>query len=1701
MSDHELNLVAPKESSNTSGNRTPVSENTNNSSQLNHAMSVNNQSDEPSSNGIDRNDQLTIDQFKDHQLEVHNQYAHDQQKGDDQLNANDQLIDTYLMKGDENHPMEIDGQTQTPQNNFVSENAYHRDEITTDEAQNRESNFKSLPTINTQIIESDQGDSSIQPQDSQLLSATLPSNNHKNETPFATPLKSLPPLKDIEQISTPRVFAVAKDGDSKGPDLFKESSATPEELEAASGYLEVSSEDLKGIEPRVVRAIAVKSSKHLQVLTELNFLNVQSEQIEVRTTKQTDELRNKLTSINKANNKLQEELDSLRSVEARAQELTYANTALSTQLQQAKANKERLESELSSINETRDLDVVALTTQVLELTLQNIEQAQRINELTRELNNVGQDLFSVKLEAAKQANTVKYLTNQKEWYEAELSKVQERYTDLLKKHETQYLTMSTENAQLSAQVEGLRTQLQVLREQNKQVEAELATLVRDAKARAASARREVDALVREMDNQRGLLELTQKQVEQRNTRVAQLEAYTEELRNELSGAVTEQDAAKERVVELEEKLARAEEAFGESSDGQVNLPRLHTEFHHVKKQLEVERRQKEVLSTQLAQFVAELDAKKPALASYRDQINEYEQRVRTLVQKVEVRGTEKSTMERELQRTRAQFIAKENELVQMKQLLRDVGRQLCFFLLHAHVRDNHEDPLTVLEKRAIENILDRTGNNGAIEESDADKLVSERMLEFKNVVELRERNEELLKSVRLMTRKLEEREDDEGAAVSEAKEAIMTLQGELARLEDQLGVVTSERDLLREKQKEKQENVIKVNENTEKEKKNVEKETENVEKKRKVEDLAAQADTEILNVRIHTLERTLADLRAELALVSKNLSFWKEQTAKLEQQLVTKLEALRNAEAALSRASFESHRLEQMKELAESTLSLQKAEAVQLRADKAQLNDFIVSLQSLLRDRDTASQQVSQRLDTSIAQYQELHSRLAEKDEIIARILREKQERNHKESNKVEQKTGDKDDDHKKSDNVDEHKVGTKEGDANQADSLVALDQMTELARATEEALAAATAQFESHKADLESRTTVLASERDRLQKVVQDLEIQLKQTRDELAATQNQVSTSAGEMKADYERKLQSLSADLNAQVQLASDHQRKYQLELQRNHELAQRAAELRESEEKLQSEILRLTREVNGLVSAEERAHLERGSMEDELKNARSALEEMRAQNALLAGQIEAGGRGDDEMAQVVGFLRKEKEAVEEELRREREKTNEAKIAQAKIELQDSAAALRPATFSLEKSSTSSSLELNILRESNSTLRREANEYREQAEELGVRAQKVSEELDALRSEHSKLNTELEVAQQRVRLVEETNKRLSSSSPGADDSNAVAAMREKYNDLRTKANSKLALQNETIVKLRESVDSLTAELDKIKKEHEKKTKETAKYTNALTQEKNQLVMQLAQLRAEKQKDEGKVLEEKKRELEEKQKEVEEKQKEVEEKEKEVEKKKKEVNERQKGLEEKEKAVDEKQKELNEKGQENKPEDVARLEARISELDQQLKAVGNNSDQAQTEEKLRGYEKEIAELKQKLESQAQELGEKLNESEKKANELKEKVETEGANAKARVEKLYEMKMKMLNKKVERLEKAKTDGETASSGAPQAATTTAAPAPAPATSTGFGSNGFGASSQPSSLLGTRSNTPLADGGQKRQFGEGGESPAKKQKE
>lgn len=1498
----------------------------------------------------------------------------------------------------EQTPIEIDDAEKDTEHQEDEKEQQHQSEQQQEDQQSEQ-----VQDVGNDLIQEDPHTSFLQPPAS--------------EKQFTTPSKDLPALKDIEPITTPKTFAVAKDAiedqenlhgdgdtnnnnnhnshDDSTPivasspmkhniladlEMHNEDTIDEDSLRAISGYLSLDESSIRSINnSSVLQALVSKSVEFQNITSENEFLKLKLEQNAQSIGKQLDDLKQKYSQSDNLATILKDEKEKLE-LNYKQQQQEFANLKegkdnIERELLQLKTSESAKDEELNKLRDAQGQFEMDFEQQINQLSSTNITQSKKLNELTKEINETRNDKFTLQLDLTKAQNEISYLRDQKEWFENELKSAQSRFTDLIKKHESEYISTTSNVSNFQIRNETLEKLKQQLESTVDDLKSKLEQEITKSSKTESEFELEKSRFLKEITSKEELIELTKLQSEQRASRIEQLESYIEEVKDSMGETIASLESRlseeTEKLMKVEEKLRRTEEVLDAELHKETDLPKLsdssamiaangislstlYSEYNHLKKQLVLERSQKQKMEIQLESFIAELDARKPAIANYREQIQFYENSMKEMIGKVETIRSEKTEVEKDAKRLRTVINENEIELVSLKKLLKDLGRQLCFYLIHSKIRDNNENPLTASEKRAIEKILDQSGRSDE-QESDSDKLITERLLEFKNIIELRQKNEELLVAIRNLSRKLESREDEnnnlESVAIEEAKEAILTLESELDSLNIKLDAITKERDALRSingKTATSNTNnnyLVQINEDLKKKvddcesiiSKLREQSSKTVvdlnEKLRVITDQknelslkvsVSDKSAELANSRLSIVQKSFEDSRQELDQVRKEINFWKQQTSKLEASLITKSEQLHQLEETLSSNKIAVASLEREREFKNVIQDSLQNEVNTLKQDKTKLNEFVLNLQSMLKEREESAKEISSKLNASIDNYQSLHKKLSEKEERIF-ILSNQSELSLKAQNaKLEQvneisrqlletknmlvekenlveelkkKLSSKRDivvapvatgvpaggstaSNNESNNNNLEIQQLKE-DLRIAESQV--DELTNLAKASETTLINATTSFEQYKHDSESKYQSLIKEKESLEEEVKRVNELYQTTANnlELAKTEhlaelNNLKLQLNEFRyksdqydaldKDYKEKLESIRKDLQEQVKLANESHNKYLIELNKNVTLSEQISGLKDKLEVKEVEIKNLAEEVKitkkSVEEQKDKLAVEKSQIETDLSMSNNKISELKEQNDLLLNQLEltkqsvnggsTGSENVDDLRQVINYLRREKDSSDAKLLVATHENQELKIRLTNVENQIAATS---STFNnstsvinldakvQEQKELSSQLEqMNILKESNNNLRQENSKLVEEIGKLHSEVDNLRKELDPLKATNNKLTTELEFAEQKVKLIEEENQRIKTSATSTDEEkveeakklhDSVQKMQEQMSRLKEKANQRV-LEKLAIITEK---DANIQELNKKIQELNNKIEELGKSTKVSDESKDQI------------------------------------------------------------------------------------------------------------------------------------------------------------------------------------------------------------------------------------------------------------------------
>jgi nucleoprotein TPR len=238
-----------------------------------------------------------------------------------------------------------------------------------------------------------------------------------------------------------------------------------------------------------------------------------------------------------------------------------------------------------------------------------------------------------------------------------------------------------------------------------------------------------------------------------------------------------------------------------------NLVDLYAEFHDTKIRLERERHKNETLRAEMDAILEEMENHAPLILADREEKKRLELELAEM--SVELEQSNKQAEEVSAKLKTAEMKAKDskNENSLLSTQLKDLSRQVQYLLIQNQMLIDSEPALDANEHAALQRLLDgeEVDDQQENSENDTQRLISQRLVLFKDIIELQKQNGDLLKITRELGSRMEREEEElkrkveniESTAVEEAKSAIHKLQQDVKRLQVNSEALKRERDMFR----------------------------------------------------------------------------------------------------------------------------------------------------------------------------------------------------------------------------------------------------------------------------------------------------------------------------------------------------------------------------------------------------------------------------------------------------------------------------------------------------------------------------------------------------------------------------------------------------------------------------------------------------------------------------------------------------------------------------------------------------------------------------------------------------------------------------------------------------------------------------------------------------------------------------------------
>lgn len=445
-------------------------------------------------------------------------------------------------------------------------------------------------------------------------------------------------------------------------------------------------------------------------------------------------------------------------------------------------------------------------------------QHQKTVELRRQVSTLEQTIQSNSSAAATTRIRIQNLEQELdlskkngEWYQSELKAKQEEYMKYRKEKGAKAAELQRINEDINSTVDTLKRTEGTLRNRLAEVEQKFEDSLVSIQQLSEDATKTEENHRLELDRANRLAQLQEKSAATERRRVHEFQEALEQandgaadeigrVRAEVETEHSERQAAEERVAELESTVNRLEtellemqarpqtpvrgmngngsnassragtpsRTFSPASSrmkGSMSMTQMYSEYSTMKSQLIKEQRNSEQYKSTLDDMIRDLEALRPEVEGLRSRNATLLEEMNAMSALLDSYSKEKDTARKDARKaeTEAHKLTSQRDIY--KQQIVDLSAQVRYLIMQNHVLEQGEN-LTEADIAELERVAQGQIREQDVEGlSDTGRVISERLVVFKNISDLQEKNVQMTNMLRQLSEQME-------SAESRAKENI-----------------------------------------------------------------------------------------------------------------------------------------------------------------------------------------------------------------------------------------------------------------------------------------------------------------------------------------------------------------------------------------------------------------------------------------------------------------------------------------------------------------------------------------------------------------------------------------------------------------------------------------------------------------------------------------------------------------------------------------------------------------------------------------------------------------------------------------------------------------------------------------------------------------------------------------------------------------
>jgi len=560
----------------------------------------------------------------------------------------------------------------------------------------------------------------------------------------------------------------------------------------------------------------------------------------VKHVKEVEELRVRLSDAESAREALTSELELLRSS-------TSGSIAESQTLRQRVETLETSNRDAFALVESKSTEKDCIATELSEQHGKVLVIRREISQLEERNQALQNAASSQKFKEQSLQQEIDLLKRNNEWHSNELQTRNQEHARFRKERNARIASLQRELDESTANVETLKRTETNLRQRLDEVQAKTAEAFERVASLQEEAARKEQAFKTELDSCKRLADLQAQNAATHKARLQDVQGQIDKMQEDAADEIgrlqaeveterSDKEEAERKVAGLELALERLERQpgtptrngghgpttparIGSRADSPAALPgslrktvngmsftQLYAQFTEAQQELEAERRRTDKLSETMDSLLSDLENKAPEIVEMKQEQLRLEAEVLEFSRLLDEANHARDGAVKEAQHWHSEARAAVHEGEVLRQQLRDLSAQIKILLVEIQSRDQGLADMSAEERLELERAARGEIDDDVLDHmTDTDRLISERLVIYRDVSELQEQNQKLLRLGREIGQQLEGQEAQEkqrqnAAFASEnedLRQRLQRMQDELQATATQIDSYAKERDMFR----------------------------------------------------------------------------------------------------------------------------------------------------------------------------------------------------------------------------------------------------------------------------------------------------------------------------------------------------------------------------------------------------------------------------------------------------------------------------------------------------------------------------------------------------------------------------------------------------------------------------------------------------------------------------------------------------------------------------------------------------------------------------------------------------------------------------------------------------------------------------------------------------------------------------------------